>query len=489
MKICFYLTYMLLPAIVLLTACDVDAPIKEMARAKQSIARAYEVRADRYDAETLDSAENVLYGSHEELVNQKNKDAKKKAEESYSLAQKAIKKSLPLLARDSLKEAQELYKRAEKLNAEEYAPDEFNSSKKLLEEAGKLNTDKQYWESHLKSSEAAGFLNNAITASEKAAAQLELEIARLKAEHENLTSLDTKQTAQSELAGAADALAKAETSLKEDMVKDAETSVSEARQYLKVARLKVLALTLKERIAVLRANIENLKKERGDDFAPEEIEQALAALNEAESLMELEKPEEARDKLSEAENFFLAALLKTEKGLAQDKIASARALQGRIKNSDTKNKFNDEIEESESLLKEAEQQYKSEAYKEALNKASEAEKLLSSLTITMEKEYDTVVIQDEDVQIYIVKLNVKDRDCLWKIAHRLYKNARLWPLIYMANKDQIKDPDLIYPGQRFKIPPVPDKQQNMETESQKETTEDTPVKNSTQTSDSGDTVE
>jgi hypothetical protein len=55
----------------------------------------------------------------------------------------------------------------------------------------------------------------------------------------------------------------------------------------------------------------------------------------------------------------------------------------------------------------------------------------------------------------VVQFNPKKRDCLWRIAHTVYRNARLWPLIYVSNRDQIKDPDLIFPGQRFTIPPPP----------------------------------
>ena len=45
-------------------------------------------------------------------------------------------------------------------------------------------------------------------------------------------------------------------------------------------------------------------------------------------------------------------------------------------------------------------------------------------------------------------------ECLWKIASypEVYGNGAKWNLIYRANKDQIKDPDLIYPNQIFTIP-------------------------------------
>lgn len=43
-------------------------------------------------------------------------------------------------------------------------------------------------------------------------------------------------------------------------------------------------------------------------------------------------------------------------------------------------------------------------------------------------------------------------DSLWKIAHRFYNNGLLYQKIYDANKDIIKNKDLIYPGQKFIIP-------------------------------------
>lgn len=47
---------------------------------------------------------------------------------------------------------------------------------------------------------------------------------------------------------------------------------------------------------------------------------------------------------------------------------------------------------------------------------------------------------------------VKKGDCLWNIAKAYYGNGAQYTKIYKANKDKIKDPALIYPGQVFLIP-------------------------------------
>jgi nucleoid-associated protein YgaU len=47
---------------------------------------------------------------------------------------------------------------------------------------------------------------------------------------------------------------------------------------------------------------------------------------------------------------------------------------------------------------------------------------------------------------------VQKGDSLSKIAKREYGDAQQWRRIYEANRDTIKDPDLIYPGQVVRIP-------------------------------------
>lgn len=53
-----------------------------------------------------------------------------------------------------------------------------------------------------------------------------------------------------------------------------------------------------------------------------------------------------------------------------------------------------------------------------------------------------------DSHLYVV---VKG-DSLSRIAAGQYGNPQKWRRIYEANRDLIKDPDLIYPGQQLRIP-------------------------------------
>jgi hypothetical protein len=51
------------------------------------------------------------------------------------------------------------------------------------------------------------------------------------------------------------------------------------------------------------------------------------------------------------------------------------------------------------------------------------------------------------------KYTVEAHDTLWGIAGKsdIYSDNFQWPLLFKANRDIIKDPDLIYPKQNFTI--------------------------------------
>ena len=52
---------------------------------------------------------------------------------------------------------------------------------------------------------------------------------------------------------------------------------------------------------------------------------------------------------------------------------------------------------------------------------------------------------------------VKRGDTLSKIAKEFYGNAMKYPVIFEANQPMLKSPDLIYPGQVLRIPPLKEK--------------------------------
>jgi len=64
----------------------------------------------------------------------------------------------------------------------------------------------------------------------------------------------------------------------------------------------------------------------------------------------------------------------------------------------------------------------------------------------------TVEKKEPEAQFY----EVKSGDSLSKIAKEYYGNAMKYPVIFEANKPMLKDPDLIYPGQVLRIPPIED---------------------------------
>ncbi|MBN9009457.1 MAG: LysM peptidoglycan-binding domain-containing protein, partial [Rhizobiales bacterium] len=47
---------------------------------------------------------------------------------------------------------------------------------------------------------------------------------------------------------------------------------------------------------------------------------------------------------------------------------------------------------------------------------------------------------------------IKRTDNLWRISRKMYGSGVRWSTLYQANKDQIRNPRWIFPGQVFVIP-------------------------------------
>jgi nucleoid-associated protein YgaU len=83
------------------------------------------------------------------------------------------------------------------------------------------------------------------------------------------------------------------------------------------------------------------------------------------------------------------------------------------------------------------------------NKISALPEFFDKVHNQLQRKLDAWIEAPKEVMYTVVR-----GDHLWGIAKKKehYANPFAWPMIYKANRDQIKNPDLIYPKQIFKIP-------------------------------------
>lgn len=439
-------------------SCRLDVPIKEMMQARTTINKARLVLAEKYDPENLGKAVAELYKCHDHIKNEKASDARKSAVTSYELALKAYETSLPRAAEDTLAEAKQLYQKADELLADKFAPVQFTAAKNAIADAETQKAKPDLWNSFLKSKEAVAAGKEAVDMSLKQSASLVEKNARIKKELDELKSQNIPEKTQQDLAAASSSLDKAAEYISKNNFKQAVLIMDESEKTLATAKSALMKQSLKDRIAALRKEVDQLKIERGVEFAGDDIDIVLTRLNEAESLLEQGSTDDARQKVTEAENSLNQARQKTTRGIALARAASVQKLIDEAKQKDKKNKFKEAITRAEGMHAEGKTMIDGGSFKESLVKFGEAEALINSLGIAGEKDIigsETGFRDGSGLRVYKVIYNKKKRDCLWRIAGTVYKDARLWPLIYVANRDQIKDPDLIFPGQKFIIPEIP----------------------------------
>lgn len=77
-----------------------------------------------------------------------------------------------------------------------------------------------------------------------------------------------------------------------------------------------------------------------------------------------------------------------------------------------------------------------------------------SLDLVQKREEIKREGKSDALEVYPTIYVVKKNETLPSIAarHEIYNESFMWPLIYKANRDQIKDPKTIYAGQDLKIP-------------------------------------
>ena len=92
-----------------------------------------------------------------------------------------------------------------------------------------------------------------------------------------------------------------------------------------------------------------------------------------------------------------------------------------------------------------------------MNKISALPEFFNKVHNQMQKALDAWVEKPDVISYKVVR-----GDHLWGISKKKehYGNGFAWPIIYKANRDQIKNPDLIYPDQVFKVPPLSEEEKS-----------------------------
>ncbi len=100
-----------------------------------------------------------------------------------------------------------------------------------------------------------------------------------------------------------------------------------------------------------------------------------------------------------------------------------------------------------------------DAFKKRLDEAKKDKRSLTTEAQNKISAIENLIAQAENKAKPAAagRYEVQRGDYLWKIAKRpdVYGDPYAWMRIYTANRDQIKDPNLIYPQQVFRIPTMP----------------------------------
>jgi nucleoid-associated protein YgaU len=397
----------------------------------------------------LAKSRKALLAAHGSIEKGEMEPAKKSAQEAKLLAEQAYTETLPKLYAEKLKETEALVVKARDANAEEFASSELNQSEALLKNAKNAkDNDPAAAIEALEESEAmaqAAFLKSQGQSSTVAEELNVLKDLIVKAEQvkaseaapekltearslhsQGMTALNqTRLKAASEIAK--QGIESANDAIIAGKLYWAQSRLDEARVFQKQAIDQLTEFTSKVPDSVLFAENKETDFHTAFKMANETLDAGSEAITTASTSLAEDQPDESYQLSSEAIRIF---------GLVDGQIP---ALEQELA-----------------------------AYKEPEPTVTVAERSLDKAELP------------EGWKTYTVKYRKRNTDCLWRISSykSIYNDAKLWPKIYKANMKIIKNPDIIFPGQVFKIPPkdyTEDDVNNVEQESLDKTNEDEKV--------------
>ncbi|MCL2154557.1 MAG: LysM peptidoglycan-binding domain-containing protein [Leptospirales bacterium] len=475
---------------IFILACEVDVPIKEMSAARNGIEEAKKYDAEKYAPDEIKNAEALLFQSQQSLVAEKPDDARKSANDAILAASNAKNKSLQPYADSKIKQSDEAYDLAEKAYSERFSPDNFAQGKNLNDEAKSQYEQGDYVKSAESAVKSSDFFTKALNDSLQNSSSINNEIASTEKRLNDLKRDKNSNAAGSNLTKAENSVKNAKSSFANKDFKTSWREIDSAKKELDSAALAINKQKVSSSIADIRAEIKNIQVGDLPQDVTNDLNSATNELNGAELSLGQNNIKDAESKVNRAEGLVNGAKVKIQKNEAEIALNKAENQLAQARDKDSDKKYDDNLTKAENLIKSGRTLAASGKFNEAINNAEEAENLINAalnsieedarnLAVKSESEKDEDQLTDTDDSIaedaddnsianvpdnkdvqgktYIVQGRKKNTDCLWKISQKFYNDASFWPAIFIANKDQIKDPDLIFPGQKLVIPPKPDR--------------------------------
>ena len=494
---------------IFILACDVDIPINEMAAAKNGIEDAKKYDAEKYAPDEIKNAEALLMQSHSNLVDGKGDNAKKSANEAILAANDAKNKSLQPYADSKIKQSDEMYALADKAYSERFSTENFAQGKNFNSEAKSQYEQGDYVKSAESAEKSSDFFTKALNDSLQNSSSINNEIASTERRLNEIKKEKNSNAAGTNLTKAENSIKNAKSAFADKDFKTSLQEVDSAKKELDAASLAINKQRISSSIAEVRSDIKNIQVSGLPQDITNDLNSATSELNGAEQALGQNNIKDADSRVNRAAGLVNGAKIKIKKNEAEVALNKAENQLAQARKSDSDKKYDDNLNKAENLIKNGRSLVASSKFNDAINNADEAESIISAVLNSIETDAQNLALAtvsagdgkeeddqltdtddesiavvdtktaedtqtaedtktdessikdepDKDVQerTYIVQGRKNNTDCLWRIAQRFYNDASYWPVIYIHNKDQIKNPDLIFPGQRLVIPPKPDK--------------------------------
>ncbi|MDH7552568.1 MAG: DUF4398 domain-containing protein [Spirochaetota bacterium] len=386
----------------MITACFEKVPVKELSLAKNAITEAESVKADYYAKDEYTAAKDLLLKAHDNVKNEEYDKAKQNAQESQKKAKEAYDKALPLLAKDTLDIATQSLKAADDAYASVLAKEDYAKAGDMLQEANKQYENKNYLAAYKAALDADLYAKNARNVAMNQKETLADSIKEVNIVIAQAESYGAAQYAPEKLALAKEHSQIARSAYEAGELKKGFSAIEVAKLNADDAYFISLKATAAKKIEEAQAAIDAAKGSEAAKLSPNDIKAAEESLVQAKSLFNDGKYKESMIASGQAIN--IAQGVSSKKAVAVAPIVEQQGKEGvAVK----------------------------EEQKEAIQKKVE---------------------EETEYTLYKVKYNPAKRDCLWRIAEKFYNDGFKWNVIYDANRDKVKNPNLIKPGWILKIP-------------------------------------